>query len=122
MPASSITVGVSPYVPITALRSKTFITDAAPGQEPITAVSDCQRVVLREKPPAGIIPYVGGTAGYQIFGLKPDGTPDAAPHTRYAGEQSYFETTGLFKAGQTIGFISALSGSMTMEQIEGIRT
>ncbi len=101
-----------------AIRTKTFTTDAAPGLEPIQAIGVGRRIRIREKPPAGAVPYVGGTAGYKLFGVTSAGTPDADPLTCYAGEERVITSVLWFRANQTVGFMTALAGTMTMELIE----
>ena len=100
------------------LRTRNFTTDAAPGLEPIQAIGVGRRIRIREKPPAGAIPYVGGTAGFKIFGIRSAGTPDPSPITRPAGDEFPFTSALWYAANETVGFITALSGTMTMELIE----
>ncbi len=101
-----------------AVRTKTFLIDAVGGPEPVPAIGVGRRIRIREKPPPGAIPQVGGTAGYKIFGVQSDGTADSDPHTVYAGEPIEITSVLWFRANQTVAWMAALAGTMTMELIE----
>lgn len=87
----------------------TFTTDSAPPDEPIVVQSNCRKVVIREKDALGTNTYLIREASAN--------NPQALIR---AGESYTFHagSSGLFAAGTTVGFISASSGSMNMQQIE----
>ncbi len=95
------------------LHTEEFVTDAVGQPEPITVTRRCARVVVQEQSQLG-------TADFWIYGVKSDGTPDSNPAKYAAGKQKEFLATpgyGFFP-GQTIAFIAAATGSLTMSREE----
>src|SRR5437879_11502918 len=87
-------------------RTQTFTTDNIGNPEQVKTFTVCKRVRIRERPPGGTIPYIGGTSGYQIFGVTVNSSgqpvPDGVSMTRFAGEESVFERVPWFQPNEVI--------------------
>ncbi len=95
------------------LHTEEFVTDNVGQPEPVTVTRRCTRVVIQEQSQTG-------TADFWIYGVTSSGTPDSNPAKYAAGKQKEFVAPPGhgFYAGQTIAFIAAASGSLTMSREE----
>jgi hypothetical protein len=87
-----------------------FTVDAVGNREPVVASGPCRYITIRQDPNETL-------AKYYVSDLESGGTP----LEKWPGEShTFLSSSGLFQEGDIVGYVETASGSITMQQEEGL--